>query len=384
MTIKLYDKNAYTKKFNAVVITCEKSDDKGYKVVLDKTAFFPEGGGQSSDTGKINNSDVFDVREENGEIVHYVDGWFETGSEVSGEIDWDKRFRKMQNHSGEHIISGIIFKKYGFNNVGFHLGKDGVTVDIDNVLSSEQLLEIEYMANSAVYDNVEIVAEYPDEKELKTLQYRSKIDISENVRIVTIGDYDRCACCALHVSRTGEIGVIKILDTEKYKGGIRIHMLCGYDAIDDYNIRYKNTAEISSDLSAKQSETSIAVKRLLQEISEEKRLRSDIQRELTELKVSLIEPDGKNICIFEKNCDMNNLRNIVNGAINKCSGICAGFCGSDKTGYKYIIASNSIDLKLRSKEINKALNGKGGGNAMLQGNVACSRSEIEKYIKEFE
>lgn len=380
MTEKLFDKNAYLKKFTANVLSCEKIKDN-YAIVLDKTAFFPEGGGQPADTGILNDINVIDVQEaKNNDIIHYTLEPLEPGVKVTGEIDWSKRFRRMQNHSGEHIISGIIHKNFGLNNVGFHLGSEDVTVDIDGELTRENLKMVEHTANTAVIENIDIIAEYPSADILKNLEYRSKLDLTENVRIVTIGEYDKCACCAPHVSKTGEIGLIKLLDFERYKGGVRIHMLCGFDAIDDYTQRYENISEISSMLSAKQAEAASAVKRIANELNDEKKAKGELKKELLQIKTVMIKPSDGNICIFEEKCDMNDLRFIVNEAVKICGSICAAFSGSDEKGYQYVMASTSVNLREKSKEINTALNGKGGGSAMIQGSVMSTRNEIETYF----
>lgn len=382
MTERLYDKNAYMQNFTSKVVSCEEQKDR-FALILEQTAFFPEGGGQPSDTGMIDQINVLDVQEKDGVIIHYTDRPIQEGTEVTGQINWTQRYSNMQNHSGEHIISGIIHDKFGFNNVGFHLGSEDITVDIDGELTKEDLRMVECIANQAVYDNIDIIAEYPSPETLKTLEYRSKLDLTENVRIVTIGKYDKCACCAPHVAKTGEIGIIKILDFERYKGGIRLHMLCGSDALNDYNCKYDNIAEISVLLSAKQKEAADAVKRIINELNEEKRLKSEIKKELIQLKIKMIEPSDKNICLFEDKCDMNDLRAMVNEAVNKCPGICAAFSGNDQNGYQYVMSSNSIKLKERSKEINSALKGKGGGAAMIQGSVTACKAEIEEFINNF-
>jgi len=383
MTIKLYDDQPYMSSFKTKAVSCVKEGDR-YAVVFESTAFFPEGGGQPSDTGFADGIRVTDVQEKHGIIVHYLENELCTGKEIDCTIDWKKRFSNMQNHSGEHIVSGLINKRFGYNNVGFHLGSDGVTVDVDGVLTENDIAEIEYSANAAVFENVRIIAEYPDEDTLKNINYRSKLDLTENVRIVTIEGYDVCACCAPHVMRTGEIGLIKITGSEKYKGGTRLHMICGFRALEDYRTKQKNIYEISVLLSAKQENSSEAVKRLCGELSEEKRKLSELRRELVSIKAeSIPEADG-NICIFEESCSMNDLRNIVNICIKKCGGICAAFSGNDKNGYQYIIAAENIDLKSRAAELNENISGKGGGSsAMIQGSSSGCREDIKKYIDNF-
>ena len=261
MTEKLYDADAYLKSFEAEVISCSAAGENSYAVVLDRTAFFPEGGGQKSDTGTLDDADVLDVRENNGQIIHYTNIPLKTGSVVKGTILFEERFRKMQNHSGEHIVSGLVHSLFGFDNVGFRLSDD-VTVDINGELSSDDIERIESLANKAVYENVTVNACYPDKETLKNLSYRSKLDLTENVRIVTIEGYDMCACCAPHVSHTGEIGIIKIISNERYKGGTRLHMVCGSDALKDYSIRYDNTRKTAVMLSVSHEDVFTAVQGL--------------------------------------------------------------------------------------------------------------------------
>lgn len=382
MTEKLYETNSHMDKFNATVLSCEKSNN-GYMVVLDKTAFFPEGGGQSADTGYLDKAAVTDVQIKNGIIIHYTDLPLTTGTSVNGRIDWKQRFIRMQNHSGEHIVSGIIHKKYGFNNVGFHMGNEDITLDIDGVLDREQLDEIEYEANLAVSKNIIVKTEYPSPEKLSALDYRSKLDITENVRIVTIDGYDMCACCAPHVKATGEIGIIKLLDFIHYKNGLRIHMLCGFSALADYKTKYRNNLEISNMLSSKRDETANAVARLLDENAKLKQEIHSLKKNYIKYKCACIEPTDNNICVFEENMDMNTLREYANEIIQKCGNICAAFSGNDKDGYIYVILSRSIPLRTLSKSINSAISGRGGGrDDILQGQSHAKRADIEKYFSD--
>lgn len=382
MTEKLYETNSHMDKFNATVLSCEKSNN-GYMVVLDKTAFFPEGGGQSADTGYLDKAAVTDVQIKNGIIIHYTDLPLTTGTSVNGRIDWKQRFIRMQNHSGEHIVSGIIHKKYGFNNVGFHMGNEDITLDIDGVLDREQLDEIEYEANLAVSKNIIVKTEYPSPEKLSALDYRSKLDITENVRIVTIDGYDMCACCAPHVKATGEIGIIKLLDFIHYKNGLRIHMLCGFSALADYKTKYRNNLEISNMLSSKRDETANAVARLLDENAKLKQEIHSLKKNYIKYKCACIEPTDNNICVFEENMDMNTLREYANEIIQKCGNICAAFSGNDKDGYIYVILSRSIPLRALSKAINSAISGRGGGrDDILQGQSHAKRADIEKYFSD--
>ena len=212
-TTRLFDQDAYLGEFEATV---ERSVCEGgmYRVLLDQTAFFPEGGGQPADEGTLDGIFVTDVQEIDGEIWHTVEAPLEPGKTVVGKLDFEKRFSNMQNHCGEHIVSG-------FNNVGFHMGSDVITVDFDGVLTEEQLYDVEQEANEAVLRNVPVTISYPSKEELETMDYRSKKEIEGQVRIVTIEGYDSCACCGTHVAKTGEIRLIKILSAQKYKEQLR-------------------------------------------------------------------------------------------------------------------------------------------------------------------
>ena len=378
MTEKLYYKDSYIKVFTAKVIDCSKNEKGYYEIILDKSAFFPEGGGQSADTGKIDGIEIIDVQEnKDGTIVHISGKEAEIGKEVKCEIDFDKRFRKMQNHSGEHIVSGLINKIYGFDNVGFHLGSIDVTMDYNGILTREDLLKIEYLANEACVKNIEIKQKFPKSEELCELTYRSKLDITENVRIVDIDGYDSCACCAPHVKRTGEIGIIKLLDFIKYKGGVRVHMKCGFDAIDDYNDKYTNVSEIAQNLSAKQSETAIAVERLIKELSDKKHDYAELYKKYITEKINSLENKDGNLLYFDEDLENEAMRTAANIGRSKCTGVFCVLSGNDDNGYRFIMTSEKTDLREFVKNIDLELSG-GGSELMQQGKCKNKKEEIEK------
>ena len=381
-TERLFDKNSKMCTFEARVLSCEKLDEEKYAVILDSTAFFPNEGGQSCDTGGIGDAEVLSVDEKDGIIVHTVNKPLEAGAIVRGEIDFEIRFRKMQNHTAEHIVSGIINRFFGYSNVGFHLGEGYMTADFDGELSPEDISHIETLANRAVFECRPIRAHYPTSDELKTLEYRSKLDFYENVRIVEIEGVDKCACCAPHVENTGEVGLVKIVDAIRYKGGMRLTMLAGYDALSDYRARQEQSKRISMAISAKQSEVAEGVDRLLDEMNALKGRISALKKEILSYKLEKLEETDGNTVIFEEDGDMLALRNFVNEAVKKTGGICACFSGSDGSGYKYIIASENIPLRALSKEMNASLGAKGGGSdAMIQGSCSATREEIERFFR---
>ena len=288
----------------------------------------------------------------------------------------------MQNHSGEHIVSGLIYRDYGFANVGFHIGSRDVTLDFDGVIEREELRRIEYLANVAVAENVAVTAEYPAPETLATLHYRSKLDLTENVRIVTIAGYDCCACCAPHVKRTGEIGMIKLLDYIHYKGGIRIHMQCGLDAVDDFNEKYDNVAQIAASLSVKQCDAAAAVARLSDAMAAQKQTIAELKRELVRAKLALVAPSEAGLLLFEPSLDMDGLRALAEGASRVRGGVCAVFAGRDSAGYQYAAAAQAQDMRAFAKELNAALAGRGGGSAaLIQGSAAAGAEAIRTFFR---
>ena len=379
-TIKLYEQNSELRRFTARVLDCREAEN-GWAVILNRTAFFPEGGGQGGDRGTLGEARVLDTQLREGELLHLTDSPLTPGKAVTGELDWDLRFRRMQDHSGEHIVSGLVYEKYGYNNVGFHLGDGEVTLDFSGELTAEQLEEIEVLANRAVTADLPVRAWYPSPAELRRISYRSKLDLTENVRLVQIPGIDTCACCAPHVKRTGEIGIIKILDFMRHRGGVRVHILCGMDALEDYGARYRATKELSGLLSAKQLETPEAVRRLLEELEKTKyALSQERQRSALE-KAEALKYQAGNLCLFYPELDMRALRELVNAAKEKCSGVCAAFTGTEGD-WRFILGSTGVDLQAASRELLEGIRGRGGGSPeMLQGSAAATRAEIEAWFE---
>ena len=379
MTEKLYYLDAYTKEFSATV-TEAFNDGKNLLVILDRTAFFPEEGGQSADTGYIGDVRVTDVREKDGIIYHYVDSALDVGKTYSCKIDFEQRFEKMQCHTAEHSISGAIKKTYGFDNVGFHLGKYEVTMDVNGVLTRDQLDEIELIANRAVFDNVAVRTYFPSPDELKNLEYRSKLDLTDNVRIVEIEGYDSCACCAPHVNMTGEIGLIKILDFEKHRGGLRINIAAGYRALRDYRVKYSNILKASALFSEPQPTVALAAEAFLKSYEELKVKLKTAGLNNARLEARLMPATDSCAVAYYSDMNMDELREFVNCAKGKVGKILVALSG--KAGdYKYVMASEHIDLTDVYKAANKALAGRGGGrDNMIQGSFTADYESICEYF----
>lgn len=378
MNSELYYKDNYLKEFKAQII--ESIEENGrFMVVLSQTAFYPEGGGQLADTGIIDGVKVMDVQEREGKIYHIVEKEISEGKTVNCKIDFDKRFSNMQHHTGEHIVSGIINQKYGADNIGFHMGRDVVTVDFNVLLNKEQIKEVEKLANEAIYKNIDVQVIISNKEELENLNYRSKKDLDGDIRIVKIPGYDTCACCGIHVAKTGEIGIIKILSIEKYKKGTRIYMICGQKAINKYNEIYESIDSVSTLLSVKHNEVFDAVMNLKKDIQKEISKNTELQNKLLDEKIKNINRQ-KNIIFFEENISSKEMKNMLNKLKAKAENIVAIFSIEENT-CKYMIESENIDISQLGKSLNEKFNGKGGGKKnFLQGQIIGNKEEIDKYI----
>ncbi len=380
-TIRLYDADGYATRFEARVLSCEKGKDGNNCLILDQTLFFPEEGGQSCDKGRINGIEVLDVQKKNGVICHTVTDGFETGSTVKGEIDWEHRFSNMQQHSGEHIFSGTVKRLYGSNNVGFHLSDQIVTMDFDTPLTVKQLEEAEWEANRAITENIEVLVSYPSAEELAGLDYRSKIEIEEQIRIVTIPGYDVCACCAPHVRRTGEIGLIKIMSVQNHKGGVRVSMLCGFRALLAFREKNRIVSVLTGSLSTNQEALPGQTEKMKQSIYSLKNQLAQAKQELLLRKLEEIPETEENVLIFETGLDTAVMRNGVNELVKKHTGICGIFSAKEEGGYHYIIGSSSRDCREVAGRMKEELSAKGGGSsAMIQGSVEAEEEEVKKAI----
>lgn len=380
---KLYYLTPFAAEFQAEVLTCEKGK-KGFEVLLDKTAFYPEGGGQPYDTGTLGSVKVSEVHEKGGEVIHYTDGPLKAGQTVHGRIDWDRRFCYMQQHSGEHIVSGLIHTRFGYDNVGFHMSSDEMTIDLNGVLTWEQLMEIEREANRFVYENRRLRVTYPSCEELSHIDYRSKKELIGQVRIVEIPGADVCACCGTHVERTGEIGVIKFLSMIHYKNGVRITMSCGEKALLDYERKNDQINLLSNLLSAKPEKVVEAVERLKQESADKEIQAANLTRQLFEMKTDRYETSDQSLLIFEPELSPVLIRRFCDLLLEKNKGRVVAVCSEKENGeYNYCIGSRSIDMKLLGSPLNAALAGHGGGSSlMIQGIFRAKEDEIRTVFME--
>lgn len=384
MTKKLYDEDAYAVEFDAEVLSCEEKrtgEKTVYQVVLDQTLFFPEEGGQSPDKGVLGGADVLDVQIKKDVILHTLDKPLEMGAKVHGVLDWKHRFSNMQQHSGEHIFSGTVHRLYGYNNVGFHLSDNIVTMDFNGVLTEEDVAKVEYLVNEMIVKNLPITISYPTKEELAKLDYRSKIEIEGQVRIVTIGDVDVCACCAPHVRDTGEIGMLKVMSLQNYKGGVRLSMLCGFRALQAFREKAGIVQELTSLLTASQEVLPDRVAKLKAENQDYKYKLAVAKQKLMEVKMAEIPAEQENVFLFEQDLENLVMRNAVNELTEKHTGICGIFVGTEESGYQFIIGSQNVDCTQTAALLRGKVKAKcGGSRQMIQGSVQAKEAELRELL----
>ena len=378
-TKKLYYEDSHLERFTARVISCDQTD-KGFEIILDATAFYPEGGGQAADTGILGGASVLDTRERGEEIIHLCDRALEPGSQVEGQIDWAPRFQRMQQHSGEHIVSGILHRRYGCSNTGFHMGQERTVIDFDGVIPAQALPEIEAEANRAVWANLPVKCWYPTPEELPSVHYRSKRALPWPVRIVEFPGYDCCACCGTHVKSTGEIGIIKLYSAVPFRGGTRIEMACGCLALSYLNRVLESSTQAGHVFSVPPEEVGAAAEAFSEQLAALKARTVELQRRTFAAIAKEYENAG-DVLRFEPKLDSTGLRELCDTIAQSCGGRAAVFSGEDGQGYGYCLAARQGDLRQLGKELTAALNGRGGGKPNFQqGRVAATQAEIQQFF----
>lgn len=378
-TKKLYYVNSHLFQFSGRVLYCQPCD-RGFEVILDQTAFYPEGGGQAADTGTLGAVRVLDVRERGGAIVHLCDGPVTVGQTLEGTIDYNLRFDRMQQHSGEHIVSGLINRRWGFHNTGFHMGTESTTIDFDGVIPAEALPELERLANEAVWQDLEVRCSVPAPEVLPTIPYRSKRALPWPVRIVEIPGYDICACCGTHVARTGEIGIIKLLSVIPFRGGVRMEMACGNRALGILNRAYDQNRQVSQAFSAQWQETGEAARKMNDLLSQYKFRITALERQIFAATAAGYTGAG-DVVHFEDGLDNVAVRELADAIAQVCGGTAAVFSGSDDAGYAFCLVSRTDDLRQLGKDLTRSLKGRGGGKPdCQQGRLQSTREAIAAFF----
>ena len=378
---QLYYEDCHLKTFTARVTGCDQTP-KGWEITLDATAFYPEGGGQACDLGTLGDAHVLDVRERDEQVIHLCDRPLEEGAQVEGIIDWQRRFDLMQQHSGEHILSGLIHARYGYHNVGFHMGKTAMEVDFDGPIPPDELAQLEQAANMAVWANLPIRSWYPSQEELPGVPYRRKKDLAWPVRIVEVPGHDLCACCGVHVARTGEIGLIKIISCIKFHEGVRLEMLCGRKAY-EYMCRIQEQNRlVSQTFSAKSLETGEAAKKFADQLAAEKYRAAGLEKRVFAAIAESYRGRGEAVH-FEEGLTSSAVRDLADSIAAACGGRAAVFSGSDAEGYSLCLVHHGGDVKELGTRLTKAFGGRGGGKpGFFQGSVKATRAQIEKACAE--
>ena len=381
LTEKLYYNDCHLKTFIATVTGCEKVE-KGWNITLSATAFYPEGGGQACDLGALGSAKVLDVREKGETIVHLCDAPLTVGETVEGNIDWERRFDLMQQHTGEHIVSGLLHEKFGCHNVGFHIGADVMEVDFDCNPTPQELAEIEGRANEIIWENLPVECGFPAAEELPGIPYRSKKALEWPVRIVKVPGADTCACCGVHVKRTGEVGIIKILSCVKFHQGVRLQMVCGGRAYRYLSAVYEQAKQVSQAFSAKIPEIGAAAVRMNDALAAEKFRCAALQKQVFD-SVAMDYVNHNNVLHFADDLNSGGVRELADKIADAVTGFAAVFSGNDEEGYSYCLATRSGDLRELGKSMNTALSGRGGGKPEFQqGSVKAKKSEIETFFVE--
>ena len=379
-TRKLYYVNCHMSRFSATVLQCTETE-KGFAVILDQTAFYPEGGGQAADTGILGGVRVLDTREQGEAILHFCSGPLTVGETVEGQIDYEPRFDRMQQHTGEHIVSGLIHARYGYHNTGFHMGTESTTIDFDGVIPAEDLPGLEAAANAAVWQNLPVKCYVPSPAELETVVYRTKRALPWPVRIVEVPGYDTCACCGTHAAFTGEVGLVKLFSAIPFRGGTRMEMACGKRALALLNTAYDQNKLVSQAFSAKIQETGEVSRKMNELIAAQKYRIAGLEMKIFE-GIARGYTGAGDVLHFEEELDNNAVRELADKIAERCGGTAAVFSGDEENGYAFCLVARQGDLRQLGKDMTKALNGRGGGKPNCQqGRVSCKKAEIETFFQ---
>ena len=381
MTRKLYYEDCHLARFTAHVVACEEAKD-GWLVTLDATAFYPEGGGQACDTGTLNGMPVTDVREQGEEVVHLCAGALEVGAEVEGVIDYDRRFDLMQQHTGEHIVSGIVNRRYGYHNTGFHIGADVIQIDFDGVIPAADLASIEAEVNAALWADIPVRCWYPSPEELPQVFYRTKRALPWPVRIVEVPGYDACACCGVHVKRTGEVGIVKLFTVYGLRGGSRVELACGKRALAMLSAAYDQNRQVSQAFSVPVWETGEAARKMNEALAGEKFRSAELWKRLFRGMAEEYRGQANALC-FQADLESVQVRELADEIAGGVSGMAAVFSGSDDVGYSYCLVSRDGDLRPFGKAMTQALSGRGGGKpGFQQGRVSATEQQIRDFFRD--
>ncbi|MBQ7340891.1 MAG: alanyl-tRNA editing protein [Oscillospiraceae bacterium] len=376
---KLYYEDCHLREFTAKVVSCRETDG-GFQIELDQTAFYPEGGGQACDLGTLDDVAVLDVQEREDKVLHLCDGPLAVGQTVAGKLDWARRFDLMQQHTGEHILSGTVYEKYGYHNVGFHMGADTVTVDFDGIIPPEDLPGLQKKINEVLWQDLPVKCWYPAEDELPGIFYRTKRTLPWPVRIVQIPGVDSCACCGVQVARTGEVGIVYLLSAVKFHQGTRIEMVSGGRAYELLHKIYEQNRQVSQAFSVKTSETGQAAREMNERLAQEKYRFGALQKQMFGHIAQEYAEAGDTV-YFAEDLMPDKVRELADAIADTCGGIACVLSGNDEDGYNFCLVSRTKDVRDAGRSMAGALGGRGGGRPeAFQGKLAATAEKIREYF----
>ncbi len=356
MTEKNYYNDSFKQEFTADIIEYFE-EDGNYHLKLNKTAFYPEGGGQPADHGSIGKSNISHVYDKNGEIFHVGDKLPTEKNGLSCKINWERRFDLMQQHSGQHLLSAVAKDLYQAETVGFHLGESRLTIDTNIQISQKEIDKIETRCNQFIYENRQISVECPGNH-------------GDNTRIIKIAGLDKTPCGGTHLNNTGQIGVISVIDSENYKAGSRLHFNCGQRAVEDYRFKNKLTAFLRDRLSVNNQNIKAEITRLLEDLYIKSNTIDNLKSQLLKFKEAELMEDAEEIGDYKlivnifTDLGFSELRDMASQLVSD-ERIIVIFGQQDGDTTRMILARSKdiADLNLNPviQKVMPLLNGNGGG-----------------------
>jgi alanyl-tRNA synthetase len=390
---KLYYHDAYLKNFSAKMVKQEQDESGNWFIVLEQTAFYPTGGGQPFDTGTLNDLQVHNVEEIDGEVRHYLEASLphET-KEVIGQINWERRFDHMQQHAGQHILSAAFEGLFGYKTIGFHLGKEVLTIDLDtDDLTLAQAGQAEALANQIILENRPIEAKWVSEDEIDNFQLRKELSVSEDIRLVIIPDFDYNGCGGTHPNTTGQVGSLKILDWERQKKKIRVQFVCGGRVLVQLGQKQGVLKELSPLLNAPEADMVVSVKKLVQSVKERDKALAEAQDLLLQyeareiIKSETIRNGAKVVSQVFQNQSIQELQKLGRMIVNESDDIVV-FLVSENEGRLQLVCARGVkaegNMKQVISEVLPLINGKGGGGETFAQGGGDATMSGERLLEE--
>ncbi|KPB05501.1 alanyl-tRNA editing protein [Bacillus sp. CHD6a] len=369
---KLFYKDPYIQTFTSTLVSQSQDESGKWYAILDQTAFYPEGGGQPYDTGALNDQNVLEVQEINGEIRHYLDKPLpETSQQVKGNVDWDRRYDHMQQHAGQHLLSAAFEELFHYKTRSFHLGKEVCTIDLDTTkLTDQEVIETETLVNKIILENRKIETKWVTKEELLDYPLRKELSVSENIRLVIIPDIDYSGCGGTHPHSTGGVASLKILALEKQKNMIRVTFVAGNRVLRHLHQKQQVVSELSALLNAPPHGMEEAVKRILEQSKEQAKELKDMKEKLLDYEASALSSKTEvvsGLTILKSvllNKEMAELQSMARKLVSAKEEINVFLLAENKGKLQFVGArgsSSNLDMRSVGKKVFGFINGRGGG-----------------------